>query len=264
MARAGSLLASEWAVAIDPARRDGRIVAEAAEEEQRSRPAPLPHGVNVGLAEALGRVGIDSLYTHQLRAYETAAESNLVITSGTASGKSLAFNLPVLDGIAARPKDRALYLYPTKALAQDQARKLAQLRPPNLREAIYDGDTPREERPAIRRRSNLVLTNPDMLHVALLPNHKGWGDFLANLELGRRRRGPHLPRRLRLPRRQRAAAAAAAGPRLRLASRASSSPRRRSPTRSSWPSGWSGPSSSWSTTTVPRVPGGRSRCGTHR
>jgi len=105
-----------------------------------------------------------------------------VITSGTASGKSLAFNLPVLNSIAARPKDRALYLYPTKALAQDQARKLAQLRPPGLREAIYDGDTPREERPAIRRRSNLILTNPDMLHVALLPNHKGWGDFLANLE----------------------------------------------------------------------------------
>jgi DEAD/DEAH box helicase domain-containing protein len=182
MTRGGSLLASEWAVAIDPARRDGRIVAEAAEEEQRSRPAPLPAELDPGLAEALGRVGIDSLYTHQLRAYETAAESNLVITSGTASGKSLAFNLPVLDGIAARPKDRALYLYPTKALAQDQARKLAQLRPPNLREAIYDGDTPREERPAIRRRSNLVLTNPDMLHVALLPNHKSWGDFLANLE----------------------------------------------------------------------------------
>jgi DEAD/DEAH box helicase domain-containing protein len=105
-----------------------------------------------------------------------------VITSGTASGKSLAFNLPVLNGIAARPKDRALYLYPTKALAQDQARKLAQLRPPGLREAIYDGDTPREERPAIRRKSNLILTNPDMLHVAVLPNHKSWGDFLANLE----------------------------------------------------------------------------------
>jgi DEAD/DEAH box helicase domain-containing protein len=182
MARGGSLLASDWAVAIDPARRDGRIVAEAAEEERRSRPAPLPAELHPGLADALGRVGIDSLYTHQLRAFELAEDSDLVITSGTASGKSLAFNLPVLNSIAARPKDRALYLYPTKALAQDQARKLAQLRPPGLREAIYDGDTPREERPAIRRRSNLVLTNPDMLHVALLPNHKSWGDFLANLE----------------------------------------------------------------------------------
>ena len=127
----GSLLAGSWAIAIDPARRDGRIVAESAEEERRSRPAPLPAELHPGLVEALSRVGIDSLYTHQLEAFEAAADSNLVITSGTASGKSLAFNLPVLNGIAARPKDRALYLYPTKALAQDQARKLAQLRPPS-------------------------------------------------------------------------------------------------------------------------------------
>jgi len=182
MARAGSLLASDWAVAIDPARRDGRIVAQSSEEERRSRRASLPAELDSDLTEALDRVGIDALYTHQLRAFELAAGSNLVITSGTASGKSLAFNLPVLNGIAARSKDRALYLYPTKALAQDQARALARLRPPNLREAIYDGDTPREERPEIRRKSNLILTNPDMLHVAVLPNHARWGDFLRNLE----------------------------------------------------------------------------------
>jgi DEAD/DEAH box helicase domain-containing protein len=178
----GSLLGERWAIAVDPARRDGRIVAESAEDERRSRPAPLPFELHPGLRDALGRAGIDSLYTHQLLAFELATDSNLVITSGTASGKSLAFNLPVLNSIAARPKDRALYLYPTKALAQDQARKLAELRPPGLREAIYDGDTPREERPAIRRRTNLVLTNPDMLHMGVLPNHKSWGDFLANLE----------------------------------------------------------------------------------
>jgi DEAD/DEAH box helicase domain-containing protein len=182
MARGGSLLGERWAVAIDPARRDGRIVAESSEAERRARPVSLPDELDPGFAEALRRAGIESLYTHQLEAWETAAHSNLVITSGTASGKSLAFNLPVLDGIAREPKRRALYLYPTKALAQDQARKLAQLRPPGLREAIYDGDTPKEERPAIRRRNNLVLTNPDMLHVALLPHHKRWGDFLANLE----------------------------------------------------------------------------------
>ncbi len=182
MARGGSLLGEPWSVAIDPARRDGRIVAESAEAERRARPVSLPGELDPGLVEALGRAGIDSLYTHQLTAYERAAETDLVITSGTASGKSLAFNLPVLDGIAADGKRRALYLYPTKALAQDQARKLAQLRPPGLREAIYDGDTPKEERPAIRRRNNLVLTNPDMLHVGLLPHHKVWGDFLANLD----------------------------------------------------------------------------------
>jgi len=181
MARGSSLLETPWSIAIDPARRDGRIVAEGAEAERRARPVPLPEALDPGLAEALRRAGIESLYTHQLEAFEAAARSNLAITSGTASGKSLAFNLPVLDGIARQPKHRALYLYPTKALAQDQARKLAELRPPGLREAIYDGDTPREERPAIRRRNNLVLTNPDMLHVGLLPNHKSWGDFLANL-----------------------------------------------------------------------------------
>jgi DEAD/DEAH box helicase domain-containing protein len=181
MTRGASLLESPWSIAIDPARRDGRIVAESAESERRARPVGLPGSLHPDLAEALRRAGIESLYTHQLEAFEAAERSNLAITSGTASGKSLAFNLPVLDGIAEDPKRRALYLYPTKALAQDQARKLAELRPPGLREAIYDGDTPREERPAIRRRSNLVLTNPDMLHVGLLPHHKSWGDFLANL-----------------------------------------------------------------------------------
>jgi len=181
MAKGASLLGPSWSIAIDPARRDGRIVAESSEQERRARPVSLPDELDPGFAEALRRAGIEALYTHQLEAWETAAHSNLVITSGTASGKSLAFNLPVLDGIARQPKRRALYLYPTKALAQDQARKLAQLRPPGLREAIYDGDTPKEERPAIRRRNNLVLTNPDMLHVGLLPHHKIWGDFLTNL-----------------------------------------------------------------------------------
>jgi DEAD/DEAH box helicase domain-containing protein len=178
---AKSLLESDWSIAIDPARRDGRIVAESGEEERRADPVPLPGSLEPGLAAALTAAGVESLYSHQLQALEAAARSDLVITSGTASGKSLAFNLPVLDGIAADPKRRALYLYPTKALAQDQARKLSELRPPNLRHAIYDGDTPRDERPAIRRRGNLVLTNPDMLHVGLLPNHRAWGDFLANL-----------------------------------------------------------------------------------
>ena len=104
-----------------------------------------------------------------------------MVTTGTASGKSLAFNLPVLDTLASDPSARAFYLYPTKALAQDQARKLSELGGRFLRHAIYDGDTPREERRAIRQRSNLILTNPDMLHVGVLPNHRNWGDVLANL-----------------------------------------------------------------------------------
>src|SRR5919197_1502445 len=100
---------------------------------------------------------------------------------GAARRKTLAFNLPVLDALAREPKTRALYLYPTKALAQDQARSLAALRVPKVRSAIYDGDTPTERRWQIRRWANLILTNPDMLHVGVLPHHDRWGDVLANL-----------------------------------------------------------------------------------
>src|ERR1051326_2367818 len=181
MTTSRSLLGAPWSIALDPARRDGRIVAESREEEREAKLVALPRSLDPALAERLRAAGVERLYSHQRAALKAAASSDLVITSGTASGKSLAFNLPVLDGIAADAKRRALYLYPTKALAQEQARKLAALPPPGLREAIYDGDTPRDERPAIRRRSNLVLTNPDMLHIGILPHHKSWGDFLANL-----------------------------------------------------------------------------------
>lgn len=177
-----SLLSSPWAVTLDPARRDGRIVESTVEPARAAILAPLPDGLDPGVAGALESAGIRELYSHQAEAFDRAAESDLVITTATASGKSLAFNLPVLDGVARDPKDRALHLYPTKALAQDQARALTLLRAPNLRPAIYDGDTPRDERPAVRRKSNLVLTNPDMLHVGILPHHRQWGDFLSNLE----------------------------------------------------------------------------------
>jgi DEAD/DEAH box helicase domain-containing protein len=143
--------------------------------------APLPEDVQPSLREALAGSGIEALWSHQADALECARRGHTIVTTGTASGKSLAFNLPVLDTLAADPAARAFYLYPTKALAQDQARKLSQLRGRFLRHAIYDGDTPREERRAIRQRSNLILTNPDMLHVGVLPNHRSWGDLLANL-----------------------------------------------------------------------------------
>jgi DEAD/DEAH box helicase domain-containing protein len=170
-----------WRVAIDPGRKDGRLVAESAEREQEAAEVPLPAQLDPGLREALGRSGVRTLYSHQLAALRAAETDNVVVTTATASGKSLAFNMPVLDAIARDPHARALYLYPTKALAQDQARKLLEIAPEGLRHAIYDGDTPREERPAIRRRSNLILTNPDMLHVGVLPHHKNWGDVLAKL-----------------------------------------------------------------------------------
>src|SRR5207248_518036 len=132
--------------------------------------------------QALAGQGIDGLYTHQRAAWDAAQRGeHVVVTTGTASGKTLAFNLPVLDAIAREPKQRALYLYPTKALAQDQLRSLSTFRLKRLRAAIYDGDTESERRWQIRKWANLVLTNPDMLHIGVLPHHDRWGDVLSNL-----------------------------------------------------------------------------------
>jgi DEAD/DEAH box helicase domain-containing protein len=141
--------------------------------------SPLPDELHPRLRELLP---FDGLYEHQRDAWDAAARGeHLILATGTASGKSLAFNLPVLDAIAREPKERALYLYPTKALAQDQARALSELHAPNVRAAIYDGDTPGERRWQIRRWANIILTNPDMLHVGVLPHHDRWADVLHNL-----------------------------------------------------------------------------------
>jgi DEAD/DEAH box helicase domain-containing protein len=143
------------------------------------RTAPIPEELHPRVAAALP---FAELYLHQRAAWDAAARGDdVVITTGTASGKSLAFNLPVLDAIAREPKTRALYLYPTKALAQDQARALAELKAPNVRAAIYDGDTPSERRWQVRKWANVILTNPDMLHVGVLPHHDRWADVLHNL-----------------------------------------------------------------------------------
>jgi DEAD/DEAH box helicase domain-containing protein len=171
-----------WERLCEAGEIDERLVTTAVEDARPASSAPAPTDLAPALREALRRTGIEGLYSHQVEALRASRRGDLIVTSGTASGKSLSFNLPVLDAIARDPKSRALYLYPTKALAQDQARKLTELGLRELRQAIYDGDTPRDERPPIRRRANLVLTNPDMLNVGLLAHHKGWGDFLTNLE----------------------------------------------------------------------------------
>jgi DEAD/DEAH box helicase domain-containing protein len=147
-----------------------------------ARTAPLPDDLHPQLRSALAKQKIEALYVHQANAWTTTRNGgNVIVTTGTASGKTLAFNLPVLDAIATDPKNRALYLYPTKALAQDQLRTLASLALPAVRAAIYDGDTPQEQRGRTRRWANLVLSNPDMLHVGVLPRHDLWADFLHNL-----------------------------------------------------------------------------------
>ena len=109
---------------------------------------------------------------------------NVVLATATASGKTLAYNLPVLWRIAEEPGARALYLFPTKALAQDQLRALRELTEramPGLRYGVYDGDTPRSDRSRLRKAASIILTNPDMLHVGILPNHTRWADFFSRL-----------------------------------------------------------------------------------
>ncbi len=173
-----SAIAARWADVLE-----GEEVAYSGVEPAREpKLEALPGDLDPRVASALVATGVTALYRHQAEAWEAARRGeNVVVTTGTASGKSLAFNLPVLDEIAREPKTRALYLYPTKALSQDQARSLAELGLKGLKPAIYDGDTPGERRWQIRKWSNVVITNPDMLHVGVLPHHDRWGDVLANL-----------------------------------------------------------------------------------
>jgi DEAD/DEAH box helicase domain-containing protein len=152
------------------------------EAAREARLVTLPETLHPAVRKALAGRGVTGLYGHQAKTWDVARKGgNAIVTTGTASGKTLAFNLPVLDALAADPHSRALYLYPTKALAQDQARSLAELGVPGVRAAIYDGDTPGEHRRRIRSWANVVLTNPDMLHVGMLPRHDLWGDLLHNL-----------------------------------------------------------------------------------
>ncbi len=171
-------------MSVDVLRWEGLLQGEevahlTTEPEREARFAPLPDGLDPRVREA---IGVPQLYAHQRAAWDAAERGeHVMVTTGTASGKTLAFNLPVLDALARQPKTRALYLYPTKALAQDQFRTLSGYRVPKLKPAIYDGDTPTEQRWQIRKWSNVILTNPDMVHIGLLPNHDRWGDVLANL-----------------------------------------------------------------------------------
>ncbi len=143
----------------------------------------MPANLSASVKDALAGTGIRRLYSHQLHAFELARDGkNAVITTPSASGKSLCFNLPVLDALAREGHGRSLYLYPTKALSQDQVRKLQALMLPFARPAIYDGDTPAGQRPQIRKRANIILTNPDMLHMGILPHHGAWRDFFFNLK----------------------------------------------------------------------------------
>ena len=156
-----------------------RVPARAASHQ------PLPDDLNHGIAESLRRRGLEQLYTHQRSAYDAAMSGrDVVVATPTASGKSLCYNLPVLQTLAESPGSRALYMFPTKALSRDQEESIRRL----MAEAglsdgaiTYDGDTPGDARRAARQRAGVLLTNPDMLHSGILPHHTGWARFFANL-----------------------------------------------------------------------------------
>ena len=153
---------------------------------------PFPSDLPAPLREALSTRSIDRLYSHQLSAWiNSRAKKNIILATSTASGKTLAYNLPVLSALIENNDSRALYLFPTKALAQDQLsvlnEQLSVLRPlitENLflTTGIYDGDTPQSHRSSIRKNARIVLSNPDMLHTGILPHHSNWSDFFSSLK----------------------------------------------------------------------------------
>ncbi|MDH3726609.1 MAG: DEAD/DEAH box helicase, partial [Myxococcales bacterium] len=155
-------------------------------EAQQPSIALMPSSLSPSVERALGLRGIDHLYSHQAEAFELAsAGKHVVVATPTASGKSLCYNLPILQALATDPSARALYLFPTKALSRDQEESLRQF----MRDAdlaigtiTYDGDTPNDARRAARQRAGVLLTNPDMLHAGIMPHHTAWARLFSNLK----------------------------------------------------------------------------------
>ncbi len=153
---------------------------------REARTADYPDDAEPSLVKALKEKGYHSLYSHQRSSWEALKEGqNIAVVTPTASGKTLCYNLPVLDAIIRDPSSRAIYLFPTKALAQDQRAELdetTKLLPSELRIFTYDGDTPQDARRAIRAQGHIILTNPDMLHSGILPHHTKWIKLFENLK----------------------------------------------------------------------------------
>ncbi|WP_129707215.1 DEAD/DEAH box helicase [Priestia megaterium] len=155
-------------------------------EEKEAKTAPFPASLHTKLRQALENRGIGSLYTHQKTAFDLAtAKKNVVAVTPTASGKTLCYNLPVLQSIMENDQARALYLFPTKALAQDQKSELNEIieeMEVPINSYTYDGDTPANIRQKVRKAGHIVIANPDMLHSAILPHHTKWVSLFENLK----------------------------------------------------------------------------------
>ena len=154
--------------------------------EREARHAPWPAGIHQRVLDAVAKHGIQKPYTHQAQAIQLAAAGqDLCVLTPTASGKTLCYNVPMLNAILDNPDNRALYLFPTKALAQDQVAALYDLitaMDVDIKTYTYDGDTPAAARKAIRQAGHVVVTNPDMLHSNILPHHTKWVKLLQNLK----------------------------------------------------------------------------------
>ncbi len=144
----------------------------------------FPDGLSPVVIERLALQGITGPYAHQRAGLDALRRGEAVVmATGTASGKSLVYQTAFAETAITTPKATALFLFPTKALARDQLRAVLSMRIPQIKAAVYDGDTPSSERPLIRRNANLILTNPDMLHLSILADHTRWADFLLRLSL---------------------------------------------------------------------------------
>ncbi len=155
--------------------------------ERSARTMAPERSVEPRLQKALSGLGIESLYTHQAEALNAVRAGECVaVVTGTASGKSLCYHIPVLERMLERPEATALYVFPTKALTQDQLKGLLRLKEGGdgleFHAGAYDGDTPSQTRKKLRESGNIVMTNPDMLHSGVLPRHTSWGRFFGNLE----------------------------------------------------------------------------------
>ena len=162
----------------------GQIAHVRAIPEREPAYAELREPLSAPLESALRRAGIESLYSHQAEAVDAVRDGhNVIVSTPSASGKSLCYHLPVIDALTRDRSARALLLFPTKALARDQSRGISALAPAGgrIRHDVFDGDTPVPERARIRRGSRLVITNPDMLHRGILPNHQAWYELLRRL-----------------------------------------------------------------------------------
>jgi DEAD/DEAH box helicase domain-containing protein len=154
---------------------------------QSARTGELEKPLHSSLQSRLESIGVVSLYTHQATAVNKALSGhNIIVSTASASGKTLCYNLPVLESLLNDRSSRALYLFPTKALAQDQLRSFNQLACPQLVAygecTTFDGDTPQNERGQIKKKARVILSNPDMLHVGILPNHKTWSRMFNELK----------------------------------------------------------------------------------